>query len=104
MIKFIQKLVILWEKKKLLTLLEMEQGFLEKMYFPIISRDSTDLRNRLGYLNAKKDRKKQDEKEVIELNTKINETEKYKNMIEQGKTKAGELRVQIHMFKKNLWS
>jgi hypothetical protein len=81
----------------------MEQGFLEKMYFPIITRDLTDLRNRLGYLNAKKDRKKQDEKEIVELNNKINETEKYRNMIEQGKTKAKELRVQIHMFKKNLW-
>lgn len=100
-----QKLVILWEKKKFLTLLEMEQNFLEETYFEILSRDLSGLRERLGELNKleQKKRKLEDEQEIIELNTKINETEKYRNMIEQGKLKAKELKIQIKMFKSNLF-
>ncbi len=104
-IKLWQKLVILWEKKKFLTLLEMEQNFLEETYFEILARDLSGLRERLGELNKLelKKRKLEDEQEIIELNTKINETEKYRNMIEQGKAKSKELQIQIKMFKNNLF-
>lgn len=103
MIKFLCKLVILWEKKKFLTLIEMENGYIEKINQFILGRDLTALRENLGKLNNKTKRTSLEEKQIIALNKDIDETEKFRQMIETGKFKRTDLENQIKEYKKNIW-
>jgi len=102
-IKIFTKLVILWEKKKFLTLLEMENQYIESYNWAILSRDVEEIRKQKGILQDKKKRTTDEEKQIIALDKDINETEKYRQMINGGKDKMEDLKNQIKMYRKNIW-
>lgn len=104
MIKFLCKLVILWEKKKFLTLLEMENGYLKGANSTILDRNVVMLRENLGKLNTKNKRTNLEEKQIVTLNKEIDETEKFRQMIESGEFKMRDLQNQIKEYKQKLWN
>jgi hypothetical protein len=103
-IKTCQKLIILWDKKKFLTLLEMESGFLKAFYSRILERDINELRKKLGEIRALKNPSNIKQQEATELEADINETIKYRQMIKDSSDKSLDLRRQIDKYKKELWS
>lgn len=104
MIKILQKLVILWEKSKFLTLMEMETDYIKRINDYIIVRDIDDLRKRLGELRASKDAKSSEiQREIIDLEAEINETEKFRQMIETSHEKSEDLKKQISLYWSNIW-
>lgn len=104
---FLQKMAVIWEKSKFLTLMKMEQAHIEETYWNIITRDVADLREKLGELKKKENNNKKvdptTQKEIAEIEANINETEKYRQMIESGKDKSKDLERQIKLYKKLLW-
>jgi hypothetical protein len=102
MIKFIQKLIILWEKKKFLTLMELESFYISKVYQEEINRDLDFLRSELGKIKKKAETRDNNLKR-IEIESKINESEKFIQMIKSSKEKSNDLKNQIALYKKSLW-
>lgn len=103
MITFIQKVIVLWEKKKFLTLMELESGYLNDTHSDIIYRDIDSLRAKLGKLREKKDASNEDQRTIITVEAEINETEKIRQMMKSSEEKSADLRKQISFYKKGLW-
>lgn len=103
MIRFLQKLVVLWEKSKFLTLMEMETDYLRWENRKIIERDTDHLRKKVAELKAKEKQTAEDNRKIIDVEGEINETEKYRQMLESSRTKSADLKKQIAMYRKELW-
>lgn len=103
MITFIQKLIVLWEKKKFLTLMELESSYLEITHGEILNRDTDALRASLGEIRAKANPNSEDKRKAITIESEINETEKVRQMIQSSEEKGNDLRQQIVFYKMVLW-
>lgn len=104
MIKLLQKLVILWEKSKFLTLMEMEADYIREVNRKILNRDTDALRTRLASLKASTDKKSDTQLEILEVEQQLNETEKFKEMIQKSKEKGLDLKKQIEKYRKDIWN
>lgn len=103
MIKFLQKLVILWEKSKFLTLMEMESGYIEKVNSKKLKGNIDAFRQQIAELKNKTDRSNAENGEIISIEAKINEIEKLRQIIQASKEKGDDLKNQIELYKKELW-
>ncbi len=112
MIKFFQKLIIILEKKKFLTLLQMESAYLQEMNISIIERNIDELRTKIREMRNKTKQSTgttgttgtaANEREIAEIEAKINETEKYRQMIETSKVKEKDIKAQLRFYIRNLW-
>jgi len=101
--RWLSKLVIIWEKTKRLVLTELERAYIEQEYANILSKDIEGLRAELGKLNAIKDPKTETKVKISELDAEVTEIMQYKNMVERSVSNEIDLREQIKMFKKSLW-
>lgn len=99
----LQKLLILWDKKRFLTLLEMESEYLITTKGEILKKDTPDLRGRLAKLRLIKNPKNETQREIIEIQAQINEVDKFKQMIVTTEEKKNDLKSQITFYKKSLW-
>lgn len=104
MIKFLQKLVVLWEKSKFLRLMEMESAYLTKANSSILTRDINDLRTRLGELKLVKNPSNEAKVKIVDIEALINETVKYRQMIDSSRQKGEDLRRQIAFYRSGLWN
>src|SRR3990167_3653807 len=102
MIKFLIKLVVLWEKKKFLTLMEMESGYITRVNRNVIGRDIDYLRSKLRELKIVKNPTNDARVKMVEIEALINETEKYKQMLESSRSKGDDLKKQIKMYREEL--
>lgn len=102
-IRFIQKLVILWEKSKFLTLMELESRYLQGENQEILERDLIDLRGQLAKQKLIKNPTAEVKHNIVDIEAQINETEKYRQMIASSVSKSEDLRKQIKLYKKQLW-
>ena len=103
MIKLLQKLVVLWEKSKFLTLMEMETDYLREANGRILGRDTDSLRAKLSSLKAIKNPKSDVQRDMIDIEQLINETEKFRQMIQSSKEKGLDLKNQIAKYRAELW-
>ena len=104
MIKLLQKLVILWEKSKFLTLLEMESEYLKQSHAELLERDTDTLRKEMAELKAIKQPNKETQQKIVELDMEIMEAEKFRQMVKSSEDKGLDLKSQIVKYKKELWS
>lgn len=104
MITLIQKLVIIWEKRKFLNLLKMETAFLEHENQEVLREDEKGLRAELAELGNIKNPREEIKRQIMDLDGRINNIARIKNMIEGGKIKRSELERQLEFYQKNLWN
>lgn len=103
MIKWLQTLVILWEKSKFLRLMELESSYIQSVHADKIWRDLPELRKELASLRAIKSPKTETTKKMIGLEADINETEKFRQMVQSSEEKSIDLKNQIEQYKRKLW-
>lgn len=103
MIELIQKLVIMWEKKKVLTLAKIEEQYVLKNFGHIALRDEKPLRVRIAEIQAIKQPSEELKKEAVKIGHEINEIMKYKGMLVRGDQMKKDLIGIIEVIKKDLW-
>ena len=104
MFKIIRRLKIIGQKKDLLEAVIMEKKCVEVMHKEDMEKDFSIERKQIASIRAIKNPSQKKRQEVVALEAKINEAEKWKSVIEKSEIKEKELRLVIKIMEMNLWS
>lgn len=102
MIDFLQKLVIIWEKKKLLNTIRLEAIWV-KNKIDEFAIDEEETRKEMAELKAIKNPKQETKLRALELEQKLTEMNGWKQQFVMSAKRLEEFEEQIAMFKQHLW-
>lgn len=103
MIKFLQKLVVLWKKSLGLTEIQLEHKFFQEYFAETLEQDEDELRKRLGELRTIKQPRENVQTELLELDKQLTKLMQVKGRIIQSEKIEDEFKGFIKTIKKNLW-
>jgi len=83
--------------------MEMESNYIVDVNKHILRRDIKELRKQLVELHNVKKPTSKEMQVAVQIESEIDETEKYRQMIDSSREKSEDLRKQIKMYRKGLW-